>query len=92
MKKEDLNFGDKVYIEQKRHIGDNEMYIHKVIGKLRSNTFVDTPVQSPAKEVIHQEMEDVLRCICTGIDEYVVLKYRTKDVSLDIKTYEDNKI
>lgn len=79
-----LEFGDYCSIEQKRHVGPNEKYIHKVINRLQSNTWVDVPVQSPATEVVHEcesgLLEPVVSCICCGVDETTVLKYRVKDV------------
>ncbi|WP_245248526.1 hypothetical protein [Yokenella regensburgei] len=73
-------FGDYAFIEQKRHGVDNEMFVHKVIGPLRSNVWVDVPVQVPATETRHDEVEDVCLCICCGVDETVVKKYRVKDM------------
>lgn len=75
-----FDFGDYALVEQKRHGAPNEIYRHKVIRQLRSNTWVEVPVQSPAKEVIHGKTEDVCLCICCGLDETVVLKYRVKDM------------
>jgi hypothetical protein len=75
-----LSFGDYVEIEQKRYMGENEMYLYKVIGTLKSNAWVDVPVQTPAKETLHKEFELVVSCICCGICETEVLKYRIKDV------------
>ena len=76
-----IDFGDYVLIEQKRHGVSNEKYIHKVVtGGLESNTYVDVPVQSPAKEVIHPSVVEVVSCICCGVDETKVLKYRLEDV------------
>lgn len=76
----EFKFGDYAIIEQKRHGVPNEMFVHKVIGQLRSNTWVDVPVQSPATETLHDEMEDVCWCICCGVDETKVRKYRVKDM------------
>lgn len=76
----EFKFGDYAIIEQKRHGVPNEMFVHKVIGQLRSNTWVDVPVQSPATETPHDEMEDVCWCICCGVDETKVRKYRVKDM------------
>lgn len=76
----EFKFGDYAIIEQKRHGVPNEMFVHKVVGQLRSNTWVDVPVQSPATETIHGEMEDVCLCICCGVDETKVRKYRVKDM------------
>jgi hypothetical protein len=78
-----LDFGDYCTIEQLRHVGKNERYIHKVINRLRSNTWVDVPVQSPATETLHdteRDLEEVVSCICCGVDETIVRKYRVKDV------------
>ncbi len=75
-----LDFGDYALIEQKRYGTANEMYQHKVIGRLRSNSWVDTPVQCPATETLHDECIDVLACVCCGIMEREVLKYRESDV------------
>ena len=75
-----MKFGDYVHIEQKRHGCDNEMFSHKVINVLRSNTWVDVPVQGPATEILHDKMEDVVSCICCGVSETEVLRYRVKDV------------
>ena len=75
-----LKFGDYVLIEMKRHGVSNEKYLHKVINTLRSNSYVMVPVQSPAKEVLTENVEDVVSCICCGVDETVVLKYKISDV------------
>lgn len=78
--KTEFKFGDYAIIEQKRHGVPNEMFVHKVIDQLRSNTWVDVPVQSPATETMHDEMEDVCLCICCGVDETEVRRYRVKDM------------
>ena len=81
MDKYNIDFGDYVMIEQKRHGCENDMYFHKVInGNINSNSYVDVPVQSPAKNTIHKKIEDCVSCICCGVDETKVLKYRLKDV------------
>lgn len=79
---EKRQFGDKVSIEMKRYGVENEHYIHKVIGILRSNTWVDVPVQTPATETIHGEVEDVVACVCEGIEERGILRYRVSDTKL----------
>lgn len=87
-KEQTLDFGDFCVIEQKRHGGPNEKYIHKVIGRLQSNTWVDVPVQSPATETIHNVgniLVDVVACICCGVQETEVRKYRIEDVKKVIK-------
>jgi hypothetical protein len=76
----ELFFGDYVEIEQKRHGAENEMYLHKVINTSSSNAWVDVPVQSPAKETLHGKMMPVASCICCGVCETEVLKYRIKDI------------
>ncbi len=76
----EFKFGDYAIIEQKRHGVPNEMFVHKVVGQLRSNTWVDVPVSVPATETLHGEMEDICLCICCGIDETKVRRYRVKDM------------
>lgn len=75
-----IDFGDYVSIEMKRYGVPNEFYTHKVVGRLRSNSYVDVPVQSPSEEVIHSQIEDVVACICQGVSERTVLNFRVKDV------------
>jgi len=75
-----LDFGDFVLIEQKRHGVENEWYVHKVIGRHHSNAWVDVPVQTPATEILHQGMEEVVSCICCGVSETEVRQYRLADV------------
>lgn len=74
-----LFFGCRCTIEQKRHGVQNEHYTHKVIGELQSNSWVEVPVQTPRKEILHDEMFDVLLCICEGVDETEVRRYRRVD-------------
>lgn len=75
-----LDFGDFVNIEQYRYVGGNEHYCHKVIGVSNSNGWVDVPVKDSAKETIHDQMEDVVWCVCCGVEERHILKYRISDV------------
>lgn len=77
-KDRELSFGDYVNIRQKLYGVPDELFIHKVIGTKRSNAYV--PVQCPAKEVIHKEVVPVVSCICCGVVETEVLKYRIVDV------------
>lgn len=79
-KEKSLDFGDYARIEQKRHGCENEMYLHKVITRLKSNSYVDVPVQSPATETRHDEIVEVISCICCGIQERDVRKYKATDV------------
>ena len=78
-KTNDIDFGDYVQIEQHRYNSPNEMYIHKVVGALESNTYVDVPVRWDSEEKIHNKMEKVLNVICCGIDETKVFRVREKD-------------
>ncbi|WP_299831539.1 hypothetical protein [uncultured Metabacillus sp.] len=78
-KTNDIDFGDYVLIEQLRYGAPNEMYIHKVIGALESNTWVDVPVRWDKEEKIHNKMEKVINVICCGVDETKVFKVRQKD-------------
>jgi hypothetical protein len=80
--KEKADFGDYVMIEQKRYGVPNEMYCHKVIGRLNSNTWVDVPVQTPPTETIHSEIVEVVSCITCGVMETDVFKYRMDAVEL----------
>jgi len=75
-----FDFGDYCLIEQKRYGEPNEMYEHKVIGRLRSNTYVDVPVQIPRAETPHDEVVDVVACVCCGVCERDILRYRLSDV------------
>lgn len=79
-KHRDLDFGDYVDITQKRYGCKDELFVHKVIGKLRSNGYVDVPVQSPATETTHREVVNVVACICCGVSEREVRRYRLEDV------------
>lgn len=74
-----LDFGDYCEIEQKRFGVKNEMYFYKVIGRLCSNAYVDVPVQGQAANVLHDEIVPVLTCICCGVCEETVLKFREQD-------------
>jgi hypothetical protein len=79
----ELEFGDYVTIEQKRFGVDNEMYLHKVIGVFSSNAYVAVPVQIPDEEKIHEGgCVPVVACICCGVQETEVRKYRLKDVKM----------
>ncbi len=77
-----LQFGDYCYIEQKRYGVKNEMYLHKVIDYLESNAWVDVPVDGCKQgETRHNFMSEVVRCVCCGVQETEVLKYRVEDVN-----------
>jgi len=81
-------FGRYCYIEMKRYNGPNEFYQHKVIGSLRSTTWVDVPIQSPATATIHDHLEEVINVICCGIMEDTVYRVRLKDVKLRRQSYD----
>jgi hypothetical protein len=73
-------FGYYCTIEMKRHGVANEHYQHKIIGKFKSNTWVETPIQSPAKATIHNYQEDVVYVICCGVVEETVYRVRLSDI------------
>lgn len=76
---EKLDFGDYCHIEQKRFGAPNEQYLHKVIGRLQSSAWVDVPVYACGDEVNHKTIEPVLACICCGVSEREVRRYRESD-------------
>jgi hypothetical protein len=77
------DFGDYVLIEQKRYVGDNEIYLYKVIGNLKSNTFRSVPVDARQREpIMGKEAVPVIRAICCGVVEDKVEKFRACDVEL----------
>lgn len=73
-------FGYYCTIEMKRYGVANEHYQHKIIGKFKSNTWVETPIQSPAKATIHDYQEDVVNVICCGVVEEAVYRVKLSDV------------
>ena len=77
-----IDFGDYVHIMQKRFGVPDEPFLYKVIGPLSSNHWVDVPAKLPYKETSHDNMEPVVRCICCGVRETEVHKYRVADVKL----------
>lgn len=78
--KDDELFGRYATIEMKRHGVPNEMYQHKVIGKFRSNTWVEVPIQSPATAIVHDHSEEVVNVICCGVVEETVYRVRLSDI------------
>ncbi len=80
----DVKFGQYATIEQHRYGDKNEFYTHKVIGTSNSNSWVNVPVTGVCKETMQGLMEDVVWCICCGVQETEVLRYRF----CDIKVYE----
>lgn len=84
----EIDFGDYVKIEMLRYGVPNEFYIHKVVGSLRSNTWIDVPLETARYEMTqHESMEVVLNVIQCGIDETKVIRVRQKDC---IKMEVDN--
>lgn len=77
-----IDFGDFVCIEQKRYGGDNVVYLYKVVARLHSNAYVDVPVKSPAKEIVHNKCDVILSCVQCGPYEKEILNYREFDVFL----------
>ena len=74
------DFGDYVWFEHLEN-GIPEEYAYKVIESLRTNAWVEAPIQLPRKLKRHDHFEDVIGCICNGIgEEDNVLYYRVKDV------------
>lgn len=88
MNKEDIDFGSYVKIEQHRYGVPNEMYLYKVIGRLKSNHYTTVPVHSVDGDTLHSGVVDVLACICCGINETKVQKFRLEDVHF-VKQQED---
>ncbi|MGX5087103.1 hypothetical protein [Enterobacter sp. UPMP2052] len=75
-----FDFGDYALIEQKRFGAPNEMFVYKVVSQISSNAWVEVPVTVGKKEEIHYDCEPVCLCICCGVDETEVRKFRVKDM------------
>lgn len=75
-------FGDYILVEQHRYGCDNEFYEHKVIDTFRSNVWMDVPAITHHGEKMHDTIEDVVSCICCGISEDTVIRYRISDVKI----------
>lgn len=78
-RRNEIDFGDYVKIEMLRYGVPNEFYIHKVVGSLESNTWVDVPIRVGEQEKVHNKMEKVLNVICCGVDETNVYRVRESD-------------
>lgn len=81
-----LDFGSYCTVEMFRHGAENEFYIHKVIGRLKSNTAVSVPIKygigaTGHDEVIGTEIVPCLKVVCCGIDEREIFKVRVSDVT-----------
>lgn len=75
-----FDFGDYALIEQKRFGVPNEMFVYKVVSQISSNTWVEVPVTVGKKEETHYDSEPVCLCICCGVDETEVRRFRVKDM------------
>jgi hypothetical protein len=88
-----VKFGQYATIEQNRYGASNEFYIYKVINTSRSNSWVDAPVVAVEKEVQHDSIEDVVWCICCGVMENTVHRFKFSEIkvyqSTDLKTEQD---
>lgn len=79
--KKQLEFGDYISVEQKRYVGGNEFYTHKVIRTLESNSYTEVPVDAHKPvNPIQNEIAEIVECICCGVDESKTIRFRVKDV------------
>lgn len=74
-----FEFGDYCLIAQNRYSCLNEMFLHKVIGTFKSNTWMEVPFKVGSKEIIHKEIKTVVACITCGVSEDEVYRYLEKD-------------
>lgn len=74
----DIDFGDYVKIEMHRYGVDNEFYIHKVVGALRSNAYLTAPLRWDS-ELECGDITDVLHVIQCGVNETEVIRVRKSD-------------
>lgn len=77
---DNIDFGDYVEIEQHRYGVPNEMYRYKVIGQFRSNHYTTVPIHSVDGDKLQGEVVPVIACICCGVNETKVQKFRVEDV------------
>lgn len=77
-----VDFGSYVQIEQFRYGVASEQYQYKVIGRMKSNYWVEVPVRADGVERLHRESADVIACICCGIDETRVTRFQLSDVGI----------
>ena len=76
-----VEFGDYISVEQKRYGCANEFYTHKVIGNLKSNVWMDVPAITHEGMSQHGTMEEIVACVCQGVCEEEVIRYRIKDIN-----------
>ena len=86
-----LDFGDYCTIEMHRYGADNEFYVHKVVGRFRSNAYATVPIKhgigcTGDESIIQDEFADCLGVIQCGIREEKVIRVREADVTPVIKT------
>jgi len=74
-----IDFGDYVKIEMHRYGVPNEFYLHKVVGALWSNVWIDAPLKWNSKPTIHDHSERILNVIQCGIDETKVIRVKDSD-------------
>lgn len=73
-----IEFGDYVKIRNLNSVPEYRIY--KVIGTSLSNYYVDVPIHFPATMIFHDKSVEIASCICCGVSETEVLKYRTSDI------------
>lgn len=79
---QEFEFGEYVTVEQKRYGVPNEWFVHKVVGMLESNSWVDVPAEAGIGPTLHDTTEPVVQVICCGIDESKVVRYRAADCKM----------
>lgn len=77
-KNNDIDFGDYVEIEMHRYGAPNEFFIHKVVGSLVSNAWIDAPLKWDSEPTLHGHSEKILNVIQCGIDETKVIRVAQK--------------
>jgi len=86
-----MKFGDYIIIEHKRYGDENARFVYKVIGCLKSNSYVDIPVEGLEEEKLHSEIVEVVACICCGINERDVYRFKKSDVKKNVYIIEGGK-
>lgn len=79
MEKLNLKFGHYISVEQKGYGYDNQFYSYKVIGTLKTNSYIQTPVDGLG-EKIRGDSENCVQVICCGVDERNVERFRLQDI------------
>lgn len=78
----DIGFGYYCTIEQKRYGVPNEFYRYKVIGRKKSNSWTDVPVDARNdKESLHDDIHDVVTVVCDNLDDRTVHQFRVSDLA-----------